>query len=160
VTVTDAAARRLTLGKFLGRVVGTGLGTGYSPLAPGTAGSFVALLIWIALPPLSAGQQIALVAVGFAVGIPLCTSLEKDYGHDPHQATWDEFVGQWVSLFLLPRTLPYLAAAFLIFRALDVWKPFPAYRSQKLPGGWGIMVDDLIVGIYTALLLHGVRYLL
>jgi phosphatidylglycerophosphatase A len=159
MTVTDAA-RRLTLGKFLGRIIGTGLGTGYSPLAPGTAGSFVAVLIWMALPPLTAGQQIALVGVGFLAGIPLCTSLEKDYGHDPHQATWDEFVGQWVSLFLLPRTLPWLAASFFIFRALDVWKPWPARGSQKLPGGLGVMVDDLIVGIYTVVLLHGVRLLL
>ena len=94
------------------------------------------------------------VILSFLIGVPICTRMEKDYGHDPGQATWDEFVGQWTALFLLPKIPSILIASFLIFRALDIWKPFPARRSQKLPGGWGIMVDDLIVGVYTCLLLH------
>jgi len=142
------------------KIIGTGFGSGYSPVASGTAGSFVALLIWVALPDMSLLQQVAFIAVTFLVGIPICTALEKEYGKDPSQAVWDEFVGQWVSLFMLPKTLPILVASFLIFRALDVWKPFPANDSQKLPGGWGIMVDDLIVGIYTAGLLHLIVWLI
>jgi len=140
--------------KYIIRLIGSGLGSGYAPLAPGTAGSLVALLIWVILPPMSAACQIAVIIVTFLIGVPICTRMEKDYGHDPGQATWDEFVGQWTALFLLPKTPSILIASFLIFRALDVWKPFPARRSQKLPGGWGIMVDDLIVGVYTCLLLH------
>jgi phosphatidylglycerophosphatase A len=141
-------------------VFGTGLGTGYFPFAPGTAGSAIGLLIWVLLPDMTAFQQIAFVAVTFLIGVPLCTRLEADYGHDPHQATFDEFVGQWVSLILLPKTLPWLVASFFLFRALDVWKPFPARDSQDLPGGWGVMIDDLIVGVYTCLILHGVRLLI
>ncbi len=109
---------------------------------------------------MTAPVQIALIIITFSIGIPICTAMEKRYGEDPKQAVWDEFVGQWVALFLLPKTIPILIASFLIFRALDVWKPFPANDSQKLPGGWGIMVDDLIVGIYTAVILHAVIILL
>ncbi len=146
--------------RFLLRLVGSGLGSGYAPVASGTVGSAIGLLIWILLPSLTAYQQIAFVGVTFLIGVPICTQMEKTYGYDPSQATFDEFVGQWTALILLPKTLPYLAASFLIFRALDVWKPFPARGSQKLPGGWGIMIDDLIVGVYTCLLLHGVKMLI
>jgi len=142
------------------KIIGSGFGSGYFPFASGTAGSFVALLIWIALPEMTAPVQIALIIITFSIGIPICTAMEKRYGEDPKQAVWDEFVGQWVALFLLPKTIPILIASFLIFRALDVWKPFPANDSQKLPGGWGIMVDDLIVGIDTAVILHAVIILL
>ena len=146
--------------KFLLRLVGSGLGSGYAPLAPGTAGSAIALLIWWLLPPMTVFQQVAFVGVTFLIGVPICTWMEAEYGHDPHQATFDEFVGQWASLILLPKTLPWMIASFLIFRALDVWKPFPAHKSQDLPGGWGIMVDDLIVGVYTCVILHGVKLLI
>ncbi|MBU0519507.1 phosphatidylglycerophosphatase A [bacterium] len=72
----------------------------------------------------------------------------------------DEFVGRWTALFFIVGGQTFLSdertIRFLIFRALDIWKPFPANGSQKLPGGWGIMVDDLIVGLYTVAILHGV----
>ncbi len=140
--------------KFLLRLIGSGLGTGYIPLAPGTFGSVVGLAFWLLLPPLSGWQQIVLVGAAFFAGVPICSQMEAEYGHDPRQATFDEVVGQWAALVLVPRTFGYFAASFLIFRALDIWKPFPAHRSQKLPGGWGIMADDLIVGVYTCLLLQ------
>ncbi len=140
--------------------LGSGLGTGFSPVASGTAGSLVALLLWwLVQPYMAPWMQIVLILVTFLLGIPLCTRMETRYGHDPAQATFDEFVGQWVALLFLPRTLPFYLAAFIIFRALDVWKPFPARVSQNLPGGLGIMIDDLIVGIYTCLLLHGFHLL-
>ena len=141
--------------KFFVKLLGSGLGTGYSPFASGTVGSFAALLIWILLPSLTGFQQASLIVVTFFIGVPICTQMEATYGHDPSQATFDEFVGQWISLFLLPKTPVYLAASFILFRALDVWKPFPARDSQKLPGGWGIMIDDVIVGVYTCLLVWG-----
>ncbi len=141
--------------RFLIKLIGSGFGSGYFPVASGTAGSAVALLIWLLLPEMSALGQFIFITVAALAGVPVCSAMEKEYGHDPHQAVWDEFVGQWTALFLLPRTVPLLVASFFIFRALDIWKPFPARRSQDLPGGWGVMVDDLIVGIYTALLLHG-----
>ncbi|MCX6640965.1 MAG: phosphatidylglycerophosphatase A [bacterium] len=139
--------------KFIIKAIGSGLGTGYAPVASGTVGSLAALLIWILLPPLRPTTQIILVVVTFFIGVPICTQMENTYGHDPKQATFDEFVGQWISLLFLPRTIPVYIASFLIFRALDVWKPFPARVSQKLPGGWGIMIDDVIVGVYTCLFL-------
>lgn len=140
--------------KFLLRLIGSGLGTGYLLPAPGTFGSVVGLGVWLLFPPLAGWQQVILVGVAFFAGVPICAQMEAEYGHDPRQATFDEVVGQWAALILVPKTAGYLAASFLIFRVLDVWKPFPARVSQKLPGGWGIMVDDLIVGAYTCLLLH------
>ncbi|MBU0519502.1 phosphatidylglycerophosphatase A [bacterium] len=142
--------------KFLVKLIGSGFGSGYSPVASGTAGSAVAVGIWLLLPEMTALGQLLFIAITFAIGIPVCTQMEKIYGHDPSQAVWDEFVGQWVALFMLPQIWWVILASFLIFRALDVWKPFPANGSQKLPGGWGIMVDDLIVGVYTVVILHGV----
>ena len=145
--------------KYLIRLIGSGLGSGYFPVASGTAGSLVALLIWVILPDMNAAWQVAFVIVTFLIGIPICTAMEKDYSHDPRQATFDEFVGQWAALLLLPKTIPILIASFLIFRALDIWKPFPARRLQKLQGGLGVMTDDLIVGVYTSILLHIYTYI-
>ncbi|MFH1862901.1 MAG: phosphatidylglycerophosphatase A, partial [bacterium] len=146
--------------KFFIRLIGTGLGSGFSPVASGTAGSLIAALIWwFFLSSLNSYQQIAVILLAFLIGIPICTQLESEYGHDPSQAVFDEFVGQWTALLFLPKTLPALAAAFLIFRVMDVWKPFPAHISQKLPGGLGIMIDDLIAGVYTCLLVHLLRIL-
>ncbi|TKJ42370.1 phosphatidylglycerophosphatase A [candidate division LCP-89 bacterium B3_LCP] len=145
--------------KFLTLLLGSGLGSGYFPIASGTAGSFVALLIWLVLPEMTPLVQITFIIIAFLIGIPICTVMENRYGHDPKQAVWDEFAGQWTALLLLPKTFPIIAASFLIFRVLDIWKPYPARASQDLPGGWGIMVDDLIVGIYTCLLLHLYLYI-
>jgi phosphatidylglycerophosphatase A len=140
--------------RSLVKLIGSGFGSGYFPVASGTAGSAVALLIWIILPEMSPFGQFLFIVVSLLVGVPVCTAMEREYGSDPRQAVWDEFAGQWTALFLLPKTAPLMVASFLIFRVLDIWKPFPARRSQDLPGGWGVMVDDLIVGIYTVLLLH------
>jgi len=78
---------------------------------------------------------------------------------DPGVIVIDEVAGMILSVLLLPRTLPVLIAAFLLFRLFDIWKPFPARQSQRLGGGLGVMVDDLIAGAYTLLLLMGVRVL-
>jgi phosphatidylglycerophosphatase A len=79
---------------------------------------------------------------------------------DPHAVVIDELVGQLVAAAFLPHHIFYPVAAFLLFRLFDVWKPFPAYASQQLPGGWGIMVDDLIAGLYANALLQVARLFL
>jgi phosphatidylglycerophosphatase A len=76
---------------------------------------------------------------------------------DPKLAVWDEFVGMWATCLLSPKTVPWMAAAFLCFRILDVVKPWPVRRLERLPGGWGIMSDDLLAGLYGAVLLNGLR---
>ena len=142
----------------LGWLVGTGLGSGLAPLAPGTVGSLVAILIYSFSPVDEASVALyALIGVGFFVGIwatgPLITSSVSD----PRRAVFDEFVGVWITCLFLPKTVAWMAAAFFCFRVLDVVKPWPIRRLERLHGGLGIMSDDLLAGIYGAALLNGLR---
>lgn len=150
-----------TIIKPLGRMVGTGFGSGLSPVAPGTAGSLLALAIYYFIPVSGDLATLCLlaglVAVGFPLGVWATGLLCTPENPDPGKAVWDEFVGMWATCLLLPREAFWLAAAFICFRVLDITKPWPARRLEGLPGGWGIMADDLAVGIYGALLLNGLR---
>jgi phosphatidylglycerophosphatase A len=136
-------------------VVATAFGAGYSPIAPGTAGSLIGLaLFWPLHMAAPWVQVVATVAVYFA-GVAASTRLARNLGRkDPGAAVVDEVVGMWVSLLFLPFTPLTALAAFLLFRALDVFKPWPARQFESLPGGWGIMTDDVMAGIYANLLLY------
>jgi phosphatidylglycerophosphatase A len=142
----------------LGWVIGTGLGSGLFPIAPATAGSFVALAIYYYLPIASDSIALyALIGVGFPIGVWATGTLSTETDKDPSKAVWDEFVGLWLTCVLLPKEIGWLAAAFVIFRVLDVLKPWPARRLEGLHGGLGIMADDLMVGVYGAVILNGAR---
>ena len=80
--------------------------------------------------------------------------MEQRYGHDPAEVTIDEVVGMWISLFLLPKKIFIVIAAFFVFRFFDIIKPFPARKFDKMHGGFGIMMDDVIAGIYTNIILQ------
>ena len=138
--------------------MGTGLGSGFFPVAPATAGSLVALAIYYATPLHGTSPGLFfLTGIGFFVGVWATGSLITDDDPDPKRAVWDEFVGVWATCLLLPKSLPWIVAAFLCFRFLDIVKPWPIRHLEKLPGGWGIMSDDLLAGVYGAVLLNGVR---
>jgi phosphatidylglycerophosphatase A len=141
----------------LALAVATGFGSGYSPVVPGTAGSLVGLILFLpvrALPP--AGLLTAL-AVLIVAGIVSAGHAARLVGvEDPGIVVIDEVAGMWVSLLFLPFTPVTAVAGFVIFRVLDVVKPFPARRLEDLPGGFGIMCDDLMAGAYTNLLLRGI----
>ncbi len=141
-------------------LVGTGFGSGLSPVAPGTAGSLVALAIYLLLPISGDSPWFyLLILIGFPLGIWATGRLVTEEEKDPSRAVWDEFIGLWVTCLLLPKTWPWMAAAFLCFRALDIFKPWPARRLDALPGGLGIMADDLLVGIYGGAILNAARLL-
>ncbi len=153
----NPAARWLTT---LGRVIGSGFGTGLSPVAPGTVGSLAAAVIYWVLPVGSTSPAFyGMIVVGFVLGIWAAGTLATPDEPDPSKAVWDEFVGLWVTCLLLPKELAWLAAAFLCFRILDVLKPWPARRLESLHGGLGIMADDLAVGLYGAVALNAIRLL-
>lgn len=140
--------------RFWEKIFGSGLFTGYSPFAPGTAGSAAALLIYM-IPGFEQPFIIsAAIILCFILGIKAGDKFEIYYGPDPGQCTIDEFVGTWISLFLLPKKLTLLLAAFVIWRALDIIKPFPADRAEHLKGGLGIMLDDVISGFYTFIIMR------
>jgi phosphatidylglycerophosphatase A len=144
------------------RWVATGLGSGFFPFAPGTAGSLVALAAWIAFPslPLSggAGTWIFLAAC-FAVGVAASGPAEQEFGKDGGPIVFDEVVGQWITVAGLAVTPVTALLGFVLFRIFDVLKPFPAGRSQSWGGGLGVMADDVFAGIWAALVLRGILHL-
>jgi phosphatidylglycerophosphatase A len=140
-------------------VIASVLGAGYAPVASGTVGSLVtAVALWL-LPFTPYRIAVTLVVV-VLLGIWAGSRVERVLGRkDPGLIVIDEVAGMLLSMILLPRRLPVLITAFLLFRLFDVWKPFPARESQALTGGMGVMVDDLIAGLYTLVLIMGARTL-
>jgi len=139
----------------LATAVATGLGSGYSPVAPGTAGSLVGLALFWAVHHLPLVAQAAATVVMFAVGVVAAGHVARRLRiEDPGVVVADEVAGMWVSLLGLPLTGVTAAAAFVLFRIFDVFKPYPARDLERLPGGWGIMCDDVMAGIYANLLLR------
>ncbi|HEY9166324.1 MAG TPA: phosphatidylglycerophosphatase A [Candidatus Kryptonia bacterium] len=139
---------------IIDKLVSTGLGSGLSPVAPGTAGSLVGILIYL-IPGFEKNQIIIpATAVFFFWGAFASGKMEKVYGHDPSRVVIDEIVGMWTSFVFLPKKIVVVVAAFLLFRLLDIIKPFPASRFDKNAGGLAIMLDDLTCGIYTNLLIQ------
>ncbi len=136
------------------RAFGSGFFTGYIPIASGTFGSFAALLIYY-IPGFEKPYIIFSAIFIFAVyGIYLGNKFEKLYGKDPSQCTIDEVVGMWISLLFLPKKIIVSAIAFLVWRAFDIIKPYPARKLEKLDGGIGIMIDDVVASIYTLILMQ------
>ena len=141
--------------------IATGLGSGYFPLAPGTAGSALGLALVIAfrrtsLTPLWLGVSLAAFAgLLFLVGVWSAGKAERVFGRvDPSQVVIDEVVGQIITFVATPRvTWRGLLVGFILFRVFDIVKPFPARGAERIPGGWGIMMDDLIAGLYSLLVL-------
>jgi len=134
-----------------------GFGSGLSPKAPGTTGTVVAVLIHLALAPyLTLHSYLTFLVVSFLAGIYLCGNTARDLGeHDYGGIVWDEFVGYWVAMFMVPTTWYWVAMAFILFRLFDIHKPFPiGLLDKKVHGGLGIMLDDLLAGIYALLLLQ------
>ena len=136
------------------KLIGSGLYTGYIPLASGTFGSFVALLIYF-IPGFEKPYVIVPAILIFAfLGIHLGTKFESLYGKDPAECTIDEVVGMWISLLFLPKDFFIALIAFVIWRALDIIKPFPARKSESLKGGLGVMMDDIISAVYSLIIVH------
>lgn len=134
-------------------MISTVLGAGYFPKAPGTAGSFVAVLLFWFLPLTLTYQAILLVAL-FFVGAWSSSYVEAQEGEDPGKVVIDEVVGQGIALLFLPKLIVYYLAAFILFRIFDILKPFPVKQFERLPSGWGIMADDVMAGIYTIVLIQ------
>ena len=140
-------------------IVATWGGAGYAPLASGTVGSAVALvLLW--LIPFSHAALAFTLGMLVLVGLWAGGRVERALGQkDPGIIVVDEVAGMTLSVLLVPRTIPVLLVAFVLFRLFDVWKPFPARESQAFTGGLGVMIDDLIAGAYALILVLGARAL-
>lgn len=138
---------------FAESLVGTGFFTGYSPVAPATVTSAVVLIpaFYLARIPL---WHLVAVMVLFVIGVPVAGDLERIWGHDPGRVTIDEIVGTLITFVFNPVSLAGLAVGFVLWRFFDIVKlPF-IHRSQRLPGGWGIMIDDVLAGLCANLVLR------
>jgi len=141
--------------------IATGFGTGYSPAASGTVGSFLAMLIyWFVFPTNPAWVAVIALAVT-AISVYTGGEAEKIFNsRDDSRIVIDEFAGFYVSVLFLPKTVIFTIAAFLLFRLFDVIKPFFVNNVQNWRGGWGVTFDDVFAGIFANLILQAVHYFL
>jgi phosphatidylglycerophosphatase A len=155
-----AAAKRLSDEASLifdARVeVATCFGIGHIPVASGTFGSAAAIPLAVLLAYLGPTIYIASTAVIVLMAIWCAQAASRHFGlKDPHEVVIDEVAGQLTALALVPISLPAFVGGFLLFRFFDIVKPYPANRLELLPGGYGIVLDDIAAGLYANLVLHG-----
>ena len=143
---------------FIEKLLGSGFYTGYIPIASGTFGTLAALFIYL-LPGFENPYVIVpAIIVFFIYGVYVGNKFENVYGKDPSECTIDEVVGTWISYLLLPKTVGIIIITFFLWRALDIFKPYPARKLENLNGGLGIMIDDVVSGFYTLIIMHLVVY--
>ncbi len=137
--------------------VATFFGAGYGKPGPGTWGSVAAVLLWAAFAYLEDPTPTALllalavsIAVALLLGVPAATIVESESGiTDPGFVVIDEVIGQWIALLGSPADWRHGLIALVLFRIFDITKPFPIRRFEQLPGGWGIIFDDVAAGLYA-----------
>jgi phosphatidylglycerophosphatase A len=129
--------------------VAFGFGSGTSPVAPGTVGTMMAVLIYIPMQGLSWPIYLILVLSSFFAGIWLCGRTASDIGvHDHGGIVWDEFVGYWITMFMAPTGFLWIVLGFVLFRLFDIVKPWPIrWLDSNVSGGFGVMIDDVLAGL-------------
>lgn len=142
--------------KILSKIIASFFGIGYFPVAPGTVSSFILILLYKYVChawswPVYAAAGIFLYAVGIITASAVEAGSSRE---DPRFVVIDEILGQWIALFQLPPTWPMILAAFFLFRFFDIIKPFWIRRAEKFSGGWGIMLDDILAGLYSGILVN------
>ena len=136
------------------QVLATGFGAALSPVAPGTVGTLVGLVICLFSYPLAWPLRLLYVVAISAVSVYVAGQAEKLYGKtDDQRIVIDEIAGLQVTMLPVAITGLHLLLAFVLFRIFDIWKPFPLNHFQKFPGGWGVVADDLGAGVYGGLVL-------
>ena len=143
--------------KYLKILIGTGLLVGYSPVAPGTLSCLLGVLIWYLLFN-NRILYIVVASVLFIIGLIVSNVLEKEWGKDPRRIVVDEYVSILLPLFFTPMRILPLAMTFLLFRFFDIVKPPPLKKLESLEGGLGVMIDDLVAGLYTTVVILGLRF--
>ncbi len=137
-------------------VLAFGLGAGRVPVAPGTAGTAVGVLVYLALAALPAPAYLAATLALAVIGIPICAVTARDLGvHDHPGIVLDEIVGFLVAMIAAPEGWVWIAAGFVLFRLFDVAKPWPIrWLDRRVGGGLGIVIDDVVAGLYALALLQ------
>lgn len=151
---------------FFHQLIASGFGSGYSPVAPGTAGALLAMLVWWGYASLLDYVFIqvitaSLVVVFTVLGVWSAGVSEKYWGADPSRVVIDEMVGTWIALLAVPAHghWGYMVAAFLLFRFFDILKPLGIRKMERFRGGYGIMADDILSGIYGLIVIYFYRWI-
>ncbi len=143
--------------KKLITILGTGLGVGYTPFVPGTVGTLLGVILYLILIkifPFYLSYLIAII-VFWGLGVWISGKCENYLGRKDDQViVIDEIAGFLITMFLIPFSFRFILLGFIFFRAFDILKPFKIEKIQKLPGGWGIMGDDLAAGILSNIMLY------
>jgi len=140
--------------KYIAYILCTVLGAGYFPLLPGTFSSILAVLLIYFLQPGFYVLFFALI-VTFSFGILFTKDIEENDGKDPQHIVIDELTGQWLTFLLIPKTsFLIIISGFILFRLFDILKPFGINSIQNMKHGWGVMLDDVLAGVYSNILLH------
>ncbi|MGD2056875.1 MAG: phosphatidylglycerophosphatase A [Gammaproteobacteria bacterium] len=136
--------------------LGFGFGSGLAPVAPGTAGTLAAVPLYLLLKDLPFAGYLAVVALLFLLGLPVCAHAARQLGmHDHPAIVWDEIVGYLVTMICAPPGLVWIVAGFVLFRFFDILKPWPIrWCDRRVHGGFGIMLDDFLAGVFSAGLLQ------
>jgi len=145
--------------RFFIKFFGTAGYTGFFPFAPGTAGSFVGFVIFWLVSLESLIYYIIFVIFVMLLGVFCAGLLEQEWGTDSSKIVIDEVIGMGISLIAVPPILGVWILTFLLFRIFDIWKPFPIRQTEKISGGWGVVLDDVLAGIYACVLVHGIWWI-
>ncbi len=137
-----------------------GFGSGLARKAPGTFGTIAAIPVYLLMATLSPVYYLAIVVVALVAGVALCDWVANDMAiKDPAAIVWDEFVGLWIALFMLPDGWYWVIAGFVLFRFFDILKPWPvSFFDRELSGGLGIMMDDVAAGLISFCILQVAAY--
>jgi phosphatidylglycerophosphatase A len=138
-----------------------GFGSGLVPVAPGTAGTLIAIPIVLFVMQFGFATHLAFAILAAIFGIYVCGESAKRLGvHDHPGIVWDEITGFAFTMLTAPAKFYWVVAGFALFRLFDIWKPWPIREADhSLSGGLGIMLDDVIAGIFAAAILLGIRYI-
>ena len=144
------------------KLIATGLGIGYIRKGGGTVASLVCCVVWYLTQPQASNpmdylvfRPVLVTILITAVGIWSANVVEEQWGKDSYRVVIDEIAGMCLSLLFVPVNHKSLLAGLFLFRLFDIAKPFGIRKLEKLRGGWGVMLDDLLAGLYTNLLLQG-----
>lgn len=146
---------------FYHQLIATGCGVGFFPYGPGTMGALFAIVVWYLLSllvsmPSLIGITLALVVLFTFLGAWSATVSERYWGEDPSRVVIDEVVGQWIVLLAIPFDfqLWHVIVALALFRFFDIVKPLGVRKMENFKGGWGIMADDILAGVYGFIVLQ------
>lgn len=149
------------------KLLATSFGAGFLPVAPGTWGALVAIVLWIPLyiwasPEATVIITVCATLVYFVAGTWASNVAERYWGKDPVVACADETVGQWIALIPVTGLCPWweILVAFALFRLFDIYKPLGIRSLEKLPGGIGMMADDILAGVYSAVIVYVINLII